>query len=138
LKTTPNCESSWRHRRSAPESSARFTLASDSQEALEHFTDVSVHTPRQIPDFILSDLSMPRVDDLQLLRELKRTSRTRDIPVAIITSSNRPNDRDDAAAAGCCAFFQKPVRIEEMITLVGSLPHICGRSAIVSTPAGSG
>jgi CheY-like chemotaxis protein len=45
------------------------------------------------PDFILSDLSMPRLDGLQLARELKRHPETAHIPIAIMTSSNRPNDR---------------------------------------------
>jgi CheY-like chemotaxis protein len=109
-------------------------LACDGQEALDHLDDANPHALQRLPDFILSDLSMPRVDGLQLLRELKRNPRTREIPVAIITSSNRPNDREDSAAAGCSAFFQKPVRLEEMVTLIGSLPNICGPRAIVSTP----
>jgi two-component system, response regulator len=121
----------------AAERSGKFSLiylASDGQKALDHIADANHHAPERVPDFVLSDLSMPRLDGLQLLRELKRNPQTRDIPVAIITSSNRPNDREDTTAAGCCAFFQKPVRLEEMITLIGSLPHICGQHAIVSAP----
>jgi two-component system, response regulator len=121
----------------AAERTGKFSsiyLAGDGQEALDHVAEANARAPRQMPDFVLSDLSMPRVDGLQLLHELKRNPQTRDLPVAIITSSNRPNDREDSIAAGCSAFFQKPVRLEEMVTLIGSLPHICGRHAIVSGP----
>lgn len=90
------------------------------------------------PDFVLSDLSMPRMDGIRLIRELKRYPETRDIPIAIITSSDRPNDREDATEAGCCAFFHKPVRLDEIITLIRSLPQICGERANATRANGQG
>ena len=79
---------------------------------------------------------MPRMDGIDFLRELKRDPETREISVAIMTSSNRPNDRQDAVAAGCCAFFNKPERIEQIAGLIASLPRICGSAAPVSGPHG--
>ena len=122
----------------AAERSGRFGsihVVGDGQEAMEHILQASAHAPEQMPDFILSDLSMPRMDGLELIHRLKQSGEFREIPIAVMTSSNRPNDREDATAAGCCAFFHKPVRLEEMTTLIGSLPHICGDGArVVSAP----
>src|SRR5215212_2631067 len=53
---------------------------------------------------VLSDINMPRMDGLEMLRELKKDLATRDVPVAIMTSSDLPNDYENAIAAGCCAF----------------------------------
>jgi CheY-like chemotaxis protein len=104
---------------------ASIGAVGDGQAACDYIW-ARIHAHESIPDFVLSDLSMPRMDGIQLIRELKRHAATRDIPIAIMTSSNLPNDREDATAAGCSAFFNKPLRADEMITLVGSLPRICG------------
>lgn len=99
--------------------------AADGQAALELILDAVRSNRLSLPDVILSDVSMPRMDGLQLMGELKRHPETASIPVVIMTSSNRPNDRQDAEAAGCCAFFDKPVRFDEFVSLVCSLPALC-------------
>jgi CheY-like chemotaxis protein len=84
---------------------------------------------------VLSDLDMPRLDGLDLLRSLKSEEETREIPVAIMTSSNRANDRSDATAAGCCAFFYKPQRLDQFAMLLAALPRICGAAAEIPAQA---
>ena len=100
----------------------------DGQYALD-FISSKIRRPEPLPDFVLTDLSMPRVDGLRLLRELKARPETRDVPVAVMTSSDLPNDREDATAAGCCAFFHKPHRLDDIVLLIASLPQICGSKA---------
>lgn len=114
--------------------------APDGQAALDYI-HLAVETGTQeAPDFVLTDLSMPRLDGFQLLQAVKGNEATKHIPVAIMTSSNLPNDRTTAKAGGCCAFFNKPVKFEELVTLVGSLPKICGAEALVTAhhPAAAG
>jgi CheY-like chemotaxis protein len=101
----------------------------DGSLALEHVRMAIQEGGSNAPDFVLTDLSMPVMDGVELIRALKTDRRTAHIPVAVITSSNRPNDREDATAAGCCAFFNKPVRFDDMLLLVRSIPSICGESA---------
>src|SRR5689334_5630851 len=86
----------------------------DGQAAMEQIW-AAVRGEGVPPDIVLTDLCMPRMDGLGLTRELKRHPETRDIPVAMMTSSNRPNDRQDALAAGCCAFFEKPLRLDDFV-----------------------
>lgn len=97
----------------------------DGQAALDLIWDRVRTNVEELPDFILSDLSMPRLDGLELTRELKRHPETSGIPIAIMTSSNRPNDRSDAQAAGCCAFFDKPVRFDDFVKIVEAVPNLC-------------
>jgi CheY-like chemotaxis protein len=79
------------------------------------------------PDIVLTDLSMPQLDGIALIRELKSHASTRGIPIAMMTSSNRPNDREDAMQAGCCLFFEKPVRFADFVTLINLLPTACAQ-----------
>jgi CheY-like chemotaxis protein len=104
--------------------------AADGQAAFDAIKAAYHDGGHQLPDIILSDLSMPRMDGLELIRELKRNPQTSGIPIAMMTSSNRPHDREDALAAGCCAFFEKPARMDEMLRVVASLPEFCPRQHI--------
>ena len=99
--------------------------ARDGQAALDLIREKMKASPDALPDCIISDLSMPRMDGLELLHQLKRMPETAGIPVAIMTSSNRPNDRDDATAAGCCAFFDKPLTMGGLVAIVSALPGMC-------------
>lgn len=82
------------------------------------------------PDFIISDLSMPRMTGAALIRALKNDERTRSIPIAIITSSDLPNDRSEALAAGACAFEPKPTGLESLTRLLTTLRNSCCETVV--------
>lgn len=62
-----------------------------------------------MPDAILLDLQLPRVDGWELTRELKRHPRTRAIPIIVVSACVQPSDRQKAEEAGCDLFLAKPV-----------------------------
>ncbi len=103
---------------------SRIELAPDGQVALDL---VRSRSYADYPDLLISDLAMPRLDGLNLIRALKRDPQTRRIPIAIVTSSDIPNDRRDALAAGAYAFIEKPQGLEALThvleTLRDSCPH---------------
>jgi two-component system response regulator len=96
----------------------------DGQAALDHVSG-ALRENRLMDWFILTDLSMPRLDGIELIRALKNHRASKGIPIAVMTSSNRPNDKEDAIDAGCCAFFHKPVNFAGMIEMIASLPVVC-------------
>lgn len=113
-----------------------ITAAPDGQAALDWLrSPLAREGIEHSPLVLLSDLSMPRRDGVELLRELKRDPATQEIPVAIMTSSNRPNDRQDALDAGCAAFFYKPDRLEQFTEIIASLPRLCGEKSLTSADA---
>ena len=61
------------------------------------------------PDVILMDLSMPVIDGWEATRLLKKSSRTRSIPVVVMTAYNLASAHELARDAGCAAVFVKPV-----------------------------
>jgi len=90
----------------------------DGQAALEWLHRRAGH---ELPDLVLTDLSMPRLTGLELLRAIKADERLRPIPVAMITSSNVPNDRSDALAAGACDFIEKPHGLDALASVLRAL-----------------
>lgn len=107
----------------------RVEMAADGESALDLLRK---RDRADYPDLIVSDLSMPRMDGLELIRELKRDPNTRRIPIAIITSSNIPNDRADALAAGACAFIEKPQGLDALTRVLDSLRGCCSTAASVA------
>src|SRR6478735_5920858 len=60
------------------------------------------------PDVVVTELALPVADGWQLIQDLKREPRTRDIPVVMLTGHVAPSVRERAGRAGCAAFFTKP------------------------------
>jgi len=73
--------------------------AHDGYDALEH-----VHA--LLPDVIVMDLEIPRLDGCEAIRRLNEASSTRRIPVVAVTAD--PNSRSKAFEAGCTAYLTKP------------------------------
>ncbi|HEY0793023.1 MAG TPA: response regulator [Chthoniobacterales bacterium] len=64
---------------------------------------------KRCPDIILLDLNLPGLDGLALVRLMKADPDLRHIPVVAVTGAQEWFSQEDALAAGCNAFFPKPV-----------------------------
>lgn len=99
-----------------------IVCVADGEEALRAVREGS---GQRFPELIVSDLSMPRMSGLELLRALKSDAATRSIPVAIITSSNLPNDRENALAAGANLFLPKAHGFEALVRQLTLIRESC-------------
>ena len=63
----------------------------------------------ELPDLILMDLQLPVLDGLEATRRIKSNPATSHIPVIAVTSYAMSGDNQTALAAGCDAYFAKPV-----------------------------
>lgn len=83
----------------------------DGAEALDYLYRRGswAHRPAEPPAVVLLDLKMPRVDGLEVLREVKRDPALQSIPVVMLTSSREERDLIDSYALGANAFVVKPV-----------------------------
>lgn len=81
----------------------RLYLADSGQQALDML--VLVHPA---PDVILLDLNMPGLSGLEVLEQLKHSTRYQHIPVIVLTTSNAPADRERAYHLGASGFITKP------------------------------
>jgi len=89
----------------------------DGQEAIDYlyrknkFSDESL-SPR--PSLVLLDFNIPRVDGKQVLKMMKEDAMLRDIPVVVVSSSNRQEDMAFAAEAGASAYISKSSGFEKL------------------------
>ena len=95
-------------------------VARDGVEALDYLYQRGsfAQRPPGNPVVIMLDLKMPRMDGVQVLRQLKGDERMRMIPVAILTSSRESSDLKECYRLGVNAYVVKPVRFLEFVEAV--------------------
>jgi two-component system, cell cycle response regulator DivK len=86
----------------------RVAEATNGEEAIERARAL-------IPDIILMDLALPKMDGWEATRRLKADERTRHIPVVALTGHAREGHADGAREAGCDAFVTKPCLPDELV-----------------------
>ena len=69
---------------------------------------------QQVPDLILLDLQMPKLDGFAVIRELHRDDRFRNIPIVALTAYAMQGDREKAVEAGFTSYVTKPVNLTEL------------------------
>jgi len=91
-------------------------IVRDGEEALDFLFCTGPHAGRSFdhpPKLVLLDLKMPKVDGMQVLRQLKGDARTKTIPVVLMTSSREERDMAQGYDLGVNSYFQKPVDFDE-------------------------
>jgi two-component system cell cycle response regulator DivK len=68
----------------------------------------------EMPDLILMDLSMPKLDGFAAMHRIRRLIGLHNVPVIIVSAHTSPEIRADALAFGCCDFITKPVNLEQL------------------------
>src|SRR5205085_12615779 len=72
-------------------------------------------------DLILSDINMPNLDGLKLVKRLRETEATKTIPIVMITTEGAVEDRQRALALGATAYITKPIQAPQVIAKVKEL-----------------
>lgn len=72
----------------------------------------------ELPDVILMDLDLPKIDGWEATRRLKAQESTRHIPVIALTAHAMSGAREQALAAGCDEFDTKPVDFERLMAKI--------------------
>ncbi|MCU1303330.1 MAG: two-component system response regulator [Candidatus Sulfotelmatobacter sp.] len=91
-------------------------IAEDGAEALDFLFCRGPHKERSFshpPKLVLLDLKLPKVDGLEVLKEIRGNERTKAIPVVILTSSKEQRDLIDGYNLGVSAYIQKPVDFDQ-------------------------
>ncbi len=96
--------------------SNRIVVVQDGVEALEYLFGVGPDgAPRPLPELILLDLKLPKVDGLEVLRRIRENPRTALLPVVILTSSNEERDMVQSYSLGANSYVRKPVEFGEFL-----------------------
>ena len=98
--------------------------AHDGSEALDYLFGAGQYAGRDLsimPTLILLDLKMPKVDGLEVLRQLRANELTRLLPVVILTTSKEDQDIIDGYALGANSYVRKPVDFNQFVEAVRQL-----------------
>ena len=96
----------------------RVVVARDGTEALDYLFATGVHAgrdPLDLPQVVLLDLKLPKVDGLQVLKRIRDHDGTRLFPVVILTSSKEDQDIINGYQQGCNSYVRKPVSFDEFL-----------------------
>jgi two-component system cell cycle response regulator DivK len=72
----------------------------------------------KMPDLILMDIMMPKMDGLEATRIIKADTKTKHIPIIALTSYAMKGDREKTIEAGCDGYIAKPIDIKEVLKTI--------------------
>ena len=98
----------------------QVVLAKDGVDALEQLIEV-------VPDVVLSDIEMPRMDGFDLLRNIRADKRLGNLPVIMITSRTADKHRNYAIEIGATEYLGKPYDEDQLLDLIAT--HIKAKQA---------
>ena len=104
--------------------SNEVVVARDGVEALDYLFGTGAHAGRdmrEMPQIILLDLKLPKIDGLEVLRRLRSDERTKLLPVVVLTSSREEQDLTESYSLGANSYIRKPVNFAQFTEAIRQL-----------------
>jgi CheY-like chemotaxis protein len=95
----------------------------DGQEALDYVQGKGAHAgrPGPHPMLLLLDIKMPRVDGVEVLRQLKSDPQTALVPIIMLTTTDDPREIQRCYELGCSVYISKPVDYQAFVEAINRL-----------------
>ena len=98
--------------------SNEVVVARNGAEALDYLFGTGAYTGRNLsvmPQVVVLDLKLPKLDGLEVLRRVRSNDRTKLLPIVILTSSNEEADRINGYGLGANSYVRKPVDFNQFM-----------------------
>lgn len=95
-----------------------IVVARDGEQAIHYLFSTGPHADRNpwsLPEVVLLDMKLPKIDGLGVLRRMRGDERTRRLPVVMLTSSKEEKDVVSSYDLGANSFVRKPVDFGEFV-----------------------
>lgn len=92
-----------------------LTCFDEGEKALKNLSQPG----RLLPDLILLDLQLPKIQGIDMLRLIRNMPKFADVPVVILTSSESPGDKHRTELLGAARYIKKPSMLEDFFREVG-------------------
>jgi two-component system response regulator len=99
-------------------------VAQDGVEAVDYLFGAGKYAGRDtkvLPQVVLLDLKMPRMDGLEVLQRVRADERTKLLPVVVLTTSSEDRDRVESYKLGANSYIRKPVDFDQFVDAVQNL-----------------
>jgi two-component system chemotaxis response regulator CheY len=98
----------------------RFTLANAGHEVIEakDGVDALTQSASRKVDLFITDLNMPNMNGIELIRQLRATPPYRFTPMVLLTTESHQDRKMEGKAAGATGWIVKPFQPEQLITVV--------------------
>lgn len=106
------------HRAGLHNSIKRFE---NGQEVLDYFFGDDALTIPDAPYLLLLDIRMPKVDGVEVLRQIKENEQLRKMPVIMLTTTDDPREIERCHALGCNSYIVKPVDYDKFAEAIKNL-----------------
>lgn len=96
-------------------------VVSDGEQALGYLRREGQHSAAQVPDLVILDLNLPRIDGREVLAEMKKDARLKLIPVVVLTSSQADEDIVASYSLGANCYVKKPLDLAAFQKIVNAV-----------------
>jgi CheY-like chemotaxis protein len=90
-------------------------LVEDGIAALDYLRSFQNHSTAILPAIVLLDLKMPKLSGIEVLAEIKKDPRLKNLRVIIFTNSNRDEDKKKCLELKAYQYVQKPVQFSQLV-----------------------
>lgn len=99
-------------------------VARDGAEALDYLFGRGTYSgrnPEELPELVLLDINLPKLNGLEVLKQIRADPRTELLPVVMLTTSNEDKDRLGSYRLGANSFIRKPVDFKQFSEAIRQL-----------------
>lgn len=96
----------------------QIDILEDGEQALQYLLGGAGNRLTPLPDLVLLDLKLPKINGLEVLQAMRNHPRTRDLAVVILTASQEDKDLNACQALGINSYIVKPLDFETLIRVI--------------------